>query len=224
MNEGEIEHALSKGDGIMLGQGSLGLSSIENSQEKKEAKLISGSGLAVYNRQIIKYKREEVTGNISANSATSKEVLANNRPHVQGKFIFAGEEKLYLRGVTYGTFKPNGESEYDAERVELDFALMAANGINTIRVYTVPPRRLLDAAARYGLRVMVGLPWEQHIAFLDDSKTVQSIESRVQEAVRACADHPAVLCYAIGNEIPAPVVRWYGAKRVEKFWGDFIRS
>ena len=171
----------------------------------------------MYNRQIIKYKREEVTDNISANSATSRDFLANNRPHVQGKFIFAGEEKLYLRGVTYGTFKSNGESEYDAEKVELDFAIMAANGINTIRVYTVPPRWLLDAAVRYGLRVMVGLPWEQHIAFLDNPKTVQSIESRIREAVHACADHPAVLCYAIGNEIPAPVVRWYGAKRVEKF-------
>jgi O-antigen biosynthesis protein len=150
-------------------------------------------------------------------SLSANFISASERPRVQGKFLFVGEEKLYLRGVTYGTFNPDGGSEYDPEKVEFDFSMMAENGINTIRVYTVPPRWLLDSAARYGLRVMIGLPWEQHIAFLDDAKIVKSIESRVREAVRACAGHPAVLCYAIGNEIPAPVVRWYGAKRVEKF-------
>jgi hypothetical protein len=35
--------------------------------------------------------------------------------------------------------------------------------------------------------------------------------------VRACAGHPAVLCYTIGNEIPAPIVRWHGRRRVERF-------
>ena len=29
-------------------------------------------------------------------------------------------------------------------------------------------------------------------------------------ACAACAGHPAVLCYAVGNEIPAPIVRWHG--------------
>jgi len=28
------------------------------------------------------------------------------RPSVRGKFFFAGDQKLYLRGVTYGTFRP----------------------------------------------------------------------------------------------------------------------
>jgi hypothetical protein len=37
----------------------------------------------------------------------------------------------------------------------------------------------------------------------------------VSEDLRACARHPAVFAYAVGNEIPAPVVRWYGARPVE---------
>ena len=45
---------------------------------------------------------------------------------------------------------------------------MAGLGINTVRIYTPPRRDLLDEAARHGLRVMVGLPWSQHVAFLDD--------------------------------------------------------
>src|SRR6266487_1260965 len=141
------------------------------------------------------------------------------RPRVQGKFIFAGNEKVYVRGVTYGTFCPDedGNERHAPEVVERDFAQMAANGLNAIRTYTVPPRWLLDVAQRHNLRVMVGLPWEQHVAFLDNKKRVRSIEERVGNGVRACAGHPAVLCYAIGNEIPASIVRWYGHHRVERF-------
>jgi GT2 family glycosyltransferase len=136
---------------------------------------------------------------------------------VKGKFIFAGSQKLYVRGVTYGTFRPdeNGSEFHDMDRVEADFRQIAANGMNAIRTYTVPPRWLLDAAQLHGLRVMVGLPWEQHIAFLDDKSRVRSVEERVSAGVRACAGHPAVLCYAVGNEIPAPIVRWYGHRRIE---------
>jgi GT2 family glycosyltransferase len=64
---------------------------------------------------------------------------------------------------------------------------------------------------------MVGLPWEQHVAFLDDADRASSIVERVREGVRACAGHPAVCCYAVGNEIPAPIVRWHGRGRVERF-------
>ena len=35
--------------------------------------------------------------------------------------------------------------------------------------------------------------------------------------MRACAGHPAVRAYAIGNEIPAPIARWYGQERIERF-------
>jgi beta-galactosidase/beta-glucuronidase len=71
---------------------------------------------------------------------------------------------------------------------------------------------------------MVGLPWEQHTAFLDDQGRRRSIEERVRVGVRACAGHPAVLCYAIGNEIPAPIVRWHGRRRVERFLARLYRA
>jgi len=172
----------------------------------------------MFKEQIIEYKREE-SASESSTDFSRLPVSPNIRPFVHGKFIFVGDEKLYLRGVTYGTFQPseNNSSDYDFVKVERDFALMEENGINTVRVYTVPPRWLLDAAQRYGLRVMVGLPWEQHVAFLDNPNTIQSIETQIRAGVRPCANHPAVLCFVIGNEIPAPVVRWFGAKRVEKF-------
>jgi O-antigen biosynthesis protein len=141
------------------------------------------------------------------------------RPETRGKYLYLGNEKLWIRGVTYGTFRPDARgNEYGrGERAERDFAAIAANGFNAVRTYTVPPRWLLDLAQRYGLRVMVGLPWEQHVTFLDDRARRASIAQRVRAGVRSCAGHPAVLCYAIGNEIPAPIVRWHGRRRVEQF-------
>ncbi len=142
----------------------------------------------------------------------------NVRPSVKGKFIFVGGEKLYIRGVTYGTFRPDEhENEYHPEQVERDFRQIAENGLNSVRTYTVPPRWLLDTAQKYGLYVMVGLPWEQHITFLDDDERVESIKNRVREGVRSCANHPAILCYTIGNEIPSAIVRWHGARKIENF-------
>jgi GT2 family glycosyltransferase len=143
------------------------------------------------------------------------------RPEVRGKYLFVGNQKLLVRGTTYGTFRPDARGhEYGRPgQVERDLAAIAAHGFNALRTYTVPPRWLLDTAERYGLRVMVGLPWEQHVAFLDDRARGEDIERRIREAVRSCTGHPAILCYAVGNEIPAPIVRWHGRRRVERFLG-----
>jgi GT2 family glycosyltransferase len=123
-----------------------------------------------------------------------------------------------VRGVTYGTFRPDvwGDCFPAREVVEEDFRHMAASGANALRTYTVPPRWLLDEAERHGLYVMIGIPWEQHIAFLDEPGIADQIEQRVRNAVRTCAGHPAVLCYAVGNEIPAQIVRWSGRRRIER--------
>src|ERR687886_235838 len=133
-------------------------------------------------------------------------VKTSQRPCVQGKFIFCGNEKLYIRGVTYGPFRPDADGgEYHSpDVVERDFAQMAANGLNAVRTYTVPPRWLLDAAQRHGLRVMVGLPWEGHVAFLDDGERARSIEKRGRAGGRARAAPPAPLLSTLRHANPPP--------------------
>jgi O-antigen biosynthesis protein len=76
------------------------------------------------------------------------------RPHVGGKIIYLGDQTLCVRGVTDGIFHPAAEGiEYhDPERVARDCVQMAANGLNAIRTYVVPPCWLLDAARRYDRR------------------------------------------------------------------------
>jgi len=141
------------------------------------------------------------------------------RPEARGKFFYVGSSKLYARGVTYGTFRPRADGiEYpEPEIIEKDFTAISANRFNAIRTYTPPPRSILDAARAHGLYVLLGLPWEQHVTFLDDKKRAKEIQTRLRNAVHQCAGHPAILAYAIGNEIPAPIVRWLGHRRVEAY-------
>jgi GT2 family glycosyltransferase len=71
---------------------------------------------------------------------------------------------------------------------------------------------------------MVDLPWEQHVTFLDDRRRARDIEQRVRRDARSLAGHPAVLCVAIGNEIPAPIVRWHGARAIVSHLGRLYEA
>jgi GT2 family glycosyltransferase/DNA-binding beta-propeller fold protein YncE len=140
----------------------------------------------------------------------------------EGKFLRAGDERFLVKGVTYGTFAPDAQGyQFPCiEQIAADFRQMADLGINTVRTYTPPRRELLDAAANEGLRVMVGLPWSQHVAFLDDRALKRSIRREITAKVAELGDHQALLTFALGNEIPPGVVRWHGRMRVEHFLRD----
>ena len=169
---------------------------------------------------------QEASSSVPNKSGVDRQTGGTRRPRVKGKFLFAGDEKIWVRGVTYGPFRPDatGSAYHDREVVERDFAQIKANGMNAVRTYTVPPRWLLDIAHRNGLYVMIGLPWEQHVDFLDNRAGARSIEDRLRRGVYACAGHSAVLCYAIGNEIPSPIVRWIGRRCTERFIERLCRS
>src|SRR5260370_8690055 len=75
------------------------------------------------------------------------------------------------------------------------------------RVFTGPPFWLLDMADEAGLKVLVGLPWSQHVAFLDNAAIQAQIREAIAAGVRACGRHPAVFAYLVGNEIPPAPTR-----------------
>jgi GT2 family glycosyltransferase len=150
----------------------------------------------------------------------ARPLVGLGRPQARGKFLFVGEEKLYVRGVTYGAFRPDsdGHEYFDLDRIDADFARMAEHGFNAVRIpHTNPPLHLLDIAERHGLFVMVGLSCEQYVGYLIDRRRAPDIAQSVRAKARACAGHPALLCYALGNEIPASVARWIGPRRIERY-------
>lgn len=149
---------------------------------------------------------------------------SSDRVTVDGKFFRIGSRKFHIKGVTYGPFAPdaNGETFGTPERAELDFKRLTELAANTIRVYYVPPRWLLDLAQAHQLRVLVDIPWPKHLCFLDSKRSQKEARATVRRAVSSCGGHPAILGYSVVNEISAEIVRWSGVARVEKFIDDLI--
>lgn len=142
------------------------------------------------------------------------------RPTVRGPFLFEGERKLVLRGVTYGTFAADeaGDLHPSRERIRADFEAMAAAHVNCVRVYTPPPDRLLEEAERAGLRVLVGIHWGGESCDFDDPELLRRAERAVRETVERCRRFAHVVVgYLIGNEIPPLVVRFHGRRTIERF-------
>jgi O-antigen biosynthesis protein len=146
------------------------------------------------------------------------------RWRVDGKFFRRGQQRMRIKGVTYGPFAPvSGDERFPSpERVAGDFALMRAAGINAIRTYHLPPTWLLDLAGLHGLSALIDVPWSKHLCFLDSERAQREARQAVVEAARRGLNHPALLACSIGNEVPPNVVRWHGARRVERFLAELF--
>lgn len=143
--------------------------------------------------------------------------LVRVRP--RAKFFFAGDEKFFLKGVTYGPFHPNADGDFlpTPEQAAQDFELMREMGVNIIRIYHVPPKWFLDVCRDHGMRAIISIPWAEHVEFLNNRKIRKQIVQTIRDAVARNKGHEAIFAYLVGNEIPTTMVRWLGAKRVTYF-------
>lgn len=146
------------------------------------------------------------------------------RISVDGKFFRRGAGKFYLKGVAYGPFAPNaaGEPFATPEQTAKDFALARELGANLLRIYHVPPRWFLDLAAASELLLLIDIPWNKHLCFLDSAPERDAARAAVRNAVGACAHHPAVFAYSVANEIPPDIARWSGAAKVAEFIDELV--
>jgi glycosyltransferase involved in cell wall biosynthesis len=147
-----------------------------------------------------------------------------DRVRVDGKFFRLGRDKFWVRGVTYGPFRPNSLNEPLPEpaQVERDFRQLGELGANTIRLYHAPPEWLLDKAAEHNLKVLVDAPFAKNRLFLDFKAVIRAGREAVRRDVRSCKRHPAVLGYVVANEIPPDIVRLVGATRVERYLDELV--
>lgn len=138
---------------------------------------------------------------------------------VRAKFFFDGEQKFFVKGVTYGPFAPDAEGHFvgNPEKARRDFELMQELGVNLLRIYHIPPRWFLDLAREFRLRVLISIPWAEHIEFLNDRRMRRQIVETIRSGVATHKGHEAIFGYLVGNEIPSTMVRWLGARRVIEF-------
>jgi len=148
------------------------------------------------------------------------------RVGVDGKFFRIGGRKFYAKGVAYGPFAPNsaGEPFASSEQTARDLAQLRELGANLIRVYHVPGKWFLDLAADHNLKVLIDIPWNKHLCFLDSRARRMEACEAVRRAVFACARHPAVFAFSVANEISSDVVRWSGAQAVSDFIDDLVQE
>jgi len=149
----------------------------------------------------------------------------DSRIRPAAKFFLEGDKKFFVKGVTYGPFKPDAEGNYlgRPEQVDADLALMRQAGLNVVRIYHAPPPWFLDRCTNAGMRVLVTLPWEKHVEFLRERSIRKQIADAVRTTVSKYPGHPAILGYLVGNEISSTMARWLGARRVIEFVEELIR-
>ncbi|WP_449069154.1 glycosyltransferase [Prosthecobacter sp.] len=144
-----------------------------------------------------------------------------------GKYLqLADGTAFFMRGVSYGPFKPNSRGELfpEDERLTEDLRHIAALGFNMVRLYELPTASVLREVAALGLRLIVGIPWMEHVDFLSDAALRREIKARITEATKRLQGHTCVAAFLIGNEIEKTLVRWMGPERVRDFIETLIAT
>src|SRR5262245_15687821 len=174
---------------------------------------------------------QSIAGAVTGLGATGKNgeltpewvgAVARPRVRVDGKLLARGGRRLRVRGVTYGPFAPGagGEPFPTPDRVREDLAQMQAVGINSVRTYHLPPEWFLRLADEQGLGVFIDVPWAKHLCFLDGGPARRGAREAVRRAAERGRKYGCVLAYSVGNEVPPSIVRWHGARRVERFLAE----
>jgi len=123
----------------------------------------------------------------------------------KGWTLLVNEKPFKVKGVTFGYDKD--VSSYDQYFKDLQFL-----GVNTIRIWATNKntKDLLDAAQRYGIKILVGI-WmrhgrpgmedDDHFNYLEDIEGMETMYRDAIAVVQRYKEHPAVLSWAIGNEV-----------------------
>lgn len=165
---------------------------------------------------------------------TSATPLSNPAPEIHGPRVVVAGKFLqltdgtphFVRGVSYGPFKPNvrGEPFPETERLAADLRHIAALGFNTVRLYELPTTAVLREVEALGLRLIVGIPWTEHVDFLADGALCRSIEASIAAAATQLRDHACITAFLVGNEIEKTLVRWMKPRRVRAFIEKLIET
>ena len=123
----------------------------------------------------------------------------------EGWTMIVDDRPFEVKGVTFGYDK-------DVNNYGNHFKDLQSLGVNTIRIWTTNENTmtLLDSANAYGIKVMVGI-WMRHgrpgmeaddrFDYLSDTNGMEVMYENALKTVEKYKYHPAVLTWAIGNEV-----------------------
>jgi glycosyltransferase involved in cell wall biosynthesis/exo-beta-1,3-glucanase (GH17 family) len=108
------------------------------------------------------------------------------------------------------------------ECVAADFATIRSLGFNTVRLYELPSDTVLAAAKDLGLKLIVGIPWTDHVDFLREKKLRTEIQTAIRAAAQRFGNNDTIAALLVGNEIEKTLVRWMGPEKVKRFIESLI--
>ncbi len=148
------------------------------------------------------------------------------RVKTAGKFFRLGGEKFFIRGITYGPFAPvaDGAQLPSGDQLKRDLEKIQAFGINVLRVYHVPSEEFLFACEERALKLLVTIPWAQHIDFMARPSRRETALRTVREGVRSCRGSATVMGFFVANEVEATLVRWMGPAPVGAFLEELFQA
>jgi O-antigen biosynthesis protein len=174
-------------------------------------------------------RESEVQVRPRARIATAPRV--QERVAVDGRYLTVGGAPFRVRGVTYGSFRARHDGALfpPSERVEADFAAIAEAGLNVVRVYTTPPQDVFELADAAGLRLLVGVHYddwryEPTPGRRAGRRVLDAGRRAIETAVESCAGHPGVMAISVGNEVPPDVVRVHGIGHVESVLSRLVED
>jgi len=142
------------------------------------------------------------------------------RLKVHGKHFHLDGKPHFLRTVTYGPFPP--ESDHSPGK---DFPQIKDAGFDSIRVYFLPDKEFLAAAARHDLIVIATHAWAHGCDFITGDP---GIFTRAKEALVSWLSthhfHPGLGAVLVGNEIPPDMAHWMGDHLVSQHLDELIRA
>ena len=153
--------------------------------------------------------------------------LSAARVAADGKFLRDGDSRFLVKGrhVRHVCARRDGvpvsTASPDCRRLPPDGG---ARHQHRPGLHAAPPRSArrggAPRSARHGRTALVAARRVSRRPSRSGARSAASILTLVNEL----GDHPAVLMFALGNEIPPGVVRWHGRLRIEQFLRDLYHD
>ncbi|MDD5681262.1 MAG: tetratricopeptide repeat protein [Candidatus Omnitrophica bacterium] len=131
-----------------------------------------------------------------------------------------------IKGVTYDLKYPgiSHYSQISPKVFEKDFKMMKEAGINTIRLYGVPPEFILDLADKYDIKVIVTIVFPGDWTDFNSPYQLQALKREAVRNINRDINRDCIYAWSIWNDAPwtygsgrGDAIRAYGKEKVEKF-------